>query len=113
MKTVLLALLAALTLSYIVVWGRRLVTRARTPGTEALDGPPTPRHLAIGFVTNFFDTLGIGSFAPTTAAFKFWRVVPDEDIPGTLNIGHALAAITQAFIYITIVEVHGRQSWRR
>jgi hypothetical protein len=27
--------------------------------------------LAIGFVTNFFDTLGIGSFAPTDAAFKF------------------------------------------
>ena len=35
-------------------------------------------HLAIGFVTNFFDTLGIGSFAPTTAAFKFRGVVADE-----------------------------------
>jgi uncharacterized membrane protein YfcA len=105
MKTILLACLAAVTLGYIAVWTRRLVTHARTEGPERLDGPPTPFQLVIGFVTNFFDTLGIGSFAPTTAAFKFWKVVPDEDIPGTLNIGHALAAVTQAFIYITIVEV--------
>jgi uncharacterized membrane protein YfcA len=105
MKTILLACLAAVTLAYIVIWARRLVTHARTVGPEKLDGPPTALQLGIGFVTNFFDTLGIGSFAPTTAAFKFWHVVPDEDIPGTLNAGHALAAITQAFIYITIVEV--------
>ena len=45
----------------------------------------------IGFVTNFFDTLGIGSFAPTTSLFKFFRLAPDEKIPGTLNVGHALA----------------------
>jgi len=105
MKTILLACLAVVTLGYIAIWIRRLVTHARTDGTERLDGPPSVLQLAIGFVTNFFDTLGIGSFAPTTAAFKFWHVVPDEDIPGTLNIGHALAAVTQAFIYITIVEV--------
>ena len=40
---------------------------------------------AIGFVTNFFDTLGIGSFATTTSLYKFLRFVPDERIPGTLN----------------------------
>jgi len=104
-KTILLASLAVVSLGYIVIWWRRLATHARTEGTERLEGPPTPAQLGIGFVTNFFDTLGIGSFAPTTAAFKFWHVVPDEDIPGTLNAGHALAAVTQAFIYITIVDV--------
>ena len=31
---------------------------------------PTPLHLFIGPVTNFFDTLGIGSFAPTTSMFR-------------------------------------------
>ena len=31
--------------------------------------------------------------------------MPDEQIPGTLNVGHALPTIVQAFIFITIVEV--------
>jgi uncharacterized membrane protein YfcA len=58
-----------------------------------------------GFVTNFFDTLGIGSFAPTTAVFKMMKLVPDELIPGTLNVGHTLPTIAQALIFIAIVEV--------
>ena len=69
---------------------------------------PAPAHLATGFVTNFFDTLGIGSFATTTAAFKFARMVPDRLIPGTLNVGHTLPVILQAFIYIAVVEVDAR-----
>jgi uncharacterized membrane protein YfcA len=60
---------------------------------------------AIGFVTNFFDTLGIGSFAPTTALFKFQRRIRDEDIPGTLNAGHTLPTIAQALIFIAVVSV--------
>jgi uncharacterized membrane protein YfcA len=66
---------------------------------------PSPAHVGVGFVTNFFDTLGIGSFAPTTAIFKFFKMVPDRLIPGTLNVGHTLGAITQTFIYTTIIEV--------
>ena len=54
---------------------------------------PTPLQLAIGFVTNFFDTLGIGSFATTTAFYKLRRLVPVKLIPGTLNVGHALPTI--------------------
>jgi uncharacterized membrane protein YfcA len=56
-------------------------------------------------VTNFFDTLGIGSFATTTAIFKFRNMVPDERIPATLNVGHTLPVIFQAFIYIAVIEV--------
>jgi uncharacterized membrane protein YfcA len=63
--------------------------------------------LGIGFVTNFFDTLGIGSFAPTTAFFKFLRLVDDKAIPGTLNVGHALPVVTQAVIFITVIQVEG------
>src|SRR2546430_4286401 len=44
--------------------------------------------IAIGVVTDFLDTLGIGSFAPTTALFKFRGAPADELIPGTLNVGH-------------------------
>lgn len=65
----------------------------------------TPLETAIGFVTNFFDTLGIGSFAPTTSLFKFFKLVPDEKIPGTLNVGHTLPTIVEALVFIAIVGV--------
>jgi uncharacterized membrane protein YfcA len=64
--------------------------------------------IGIGFVTNFFDTLGIGSFATTTSLYKFLRFVPDERIPGTLNVGHALPTILEAAIFIVIVAVEPR-----
>ena len=66
---------------------------------------PGPLHLLIGFATNFFDTLGIGSFAPTTAVFRLWRLVDDEKIPGTMIVGHALPVLTQALFFISVVEV--------
>jgi uncharacterized membrane protein YfcA len=72
-------------------------------------GWPGPLEVAIGFVTNFFDTLGIGSFATTTAAFRLMRLVPDELIPGTLLVGHALPVIAQALIFITVVDVNPAQ----
>lgn len=66
---------------------------------------PTPIELLIGFVTDFFDTLGIGSFAPTTAIYKLRRIVADELIPGTLNVGHAPSAVAEALIFVTAVVV--------
>ena len=66
---------------------------------------PTIMELGVGFVTNFFDTLRIGSFAPTTALFKLKNLVPDQWIPGTLNVGHTPPVIVQAFFFIAIVEV--------
>jgi len=66
---------------------------------------PTWLQGAIGFVTAFFDTLGIGSFATTTSVYKLRSLVPVKLIPGTLNVGHAPATITQAFIYTQIVPV--------
>src|SRR5262245_45203465 len=66
---------------------------------------PSGLLLLIGFVTNFFDTLGIGSFATTTSIYKLKNLVRDEAIPGTLNVGHTLPTIVQAFIYIGIVDV--------
>lgn len=66
---------------------------------------PGALHTAIGFISNFFDTLGIGSFATTTSMYRLWKLVKDELLPGTLNVGHTLPTITQAFIYIAIVEV--------
>jgi uncharacterized membrane protein YfcA len=66
---------------------------------------PSLLQLGVGFVTNFFDTLGIGSFATTTTIFKIGRMVRDELIPGTMNVGHTLPTILQAFLYISIIQV--------
>jgi uncharacterized membrane protein YfcA len=97
-KTLLFAALGLVTVVFVAAWIRAARRRSASE-------PPGPFGLAIGFVTNFFDTLGIGSFAPTTSIFKLKGVVPDELIPGTLNVGHALPTIAQAFIFIAIVEV--------
>lgn len=59
----------------------------------------------IGFIANFFDTLGIGSFAQLTAFFKFFKLVPDRIIPGTLNVSCCIPVILEALIFMTIIEV--------
>src|ERR1700742_3656286 len=66
---------------------------------------PTPFEILVGFVTDFFDTLGIGSFAPTTAIYKLRRMVPDELIPGTLNVGHTPSAIAESLIFVTAIAI--------
>jgi uncharacterized membrane protein YfcA len=99
--TVLLVALGAFTLFYVVV----IAVGVKRAGAEQGATAPTPLGIVIGFVTNFFDALGIGSFATTTTAFRATRMVPDEQIPGTLNAGHTLPTIAQAFVFITIVQV--------
>ncbi|HMD50652.1 MAG TPA: sulfite exporter TauE/SafE family protein [Bryobacteraceae bacterium] len=88
--------LGIFTVGWVWVWFQG---KGRAPGV------PTLFELLLGFVTNFFDTLGIGSFAPTTAIFKFRRMVPDEKIPGTLNVGHSIPTLTEAFLFIAFVNV--------
>jgi uncharacterized membrane protein YfcA len=102
-KVGLLLALAVFTIFYIVTLvAGVMAARRKTPPADAA---PTAPGVGLGFVTNFFDTLGIGSFAPTTSAFRFFKMVRDEYIPGTMNVGHTLPTITQAFIYTTIVPV--------
>jgi len=69
--------------------------------------PQWPRlgDLVIGFITEFLDALGIGSFAPTTALFKLRGSPRDELIPGTLNVGHNLGAIVETVVFVTAVQV--------
>ncbi len=100
-KAAILAALAGFTLAYAAVLAASVHSVCRTGAAWI----PSAAHLITGFVTNFFDTLGIGSFATSTALFKFRRMVPDKLIPGTLNAGHTLPTIFQAFIYIAAIEV--------
>jgi uncharacterized membrane protein YfcA len=95
--TTLLALLVVLG----VVFTYQLLAKARERGQLR----PSLESIGLGAVTNFFDTLGIGSFATTTAYIKLRRLIPDTFIPATLNVGHALPTIAQALIFINLVRV--------
>lgn len=62
--------------------------------------------IIIGFITDFLDVLGIGSFATTTLGFKVTKFLKnDQLLPGTLNAGHTLPVILEAFLFITVVQV--------
>ena len=95
-KALLLTALALLAVTFIALWWR--AARGVTPF-------PTWREIAVGVVTDFLDTLGIGSYATTTSLYKLGRMIPDEEIPGTMNIGHAVPTFAEAFILIALVAV--------
>ena len=99
-KTYLIVALLAFAVIFIVAW-----YRLGKPQGEDDRGLPGPLLIFIGFFTNFWDTLGIGSFAPTTSLFRFTKTVPDERIPGTLNVGHTLPTFIQAIVFTKIVAV--------
>jgi len=96
-RAALFVLLAGVGIAFCAFWYRH----AQRTGSIR----PTWLHLAIGAVTDFFDTLGVGSFATTTSMYKLKNVVDDANIPGTLNVGHMVPTLAQAFIYIAVVEV--------
>lgn len=102
-KVGLLTLLALLGGGFIWQWLR--TEHGRVPAQRRARERRFSMLVLIGAVTNFFDTLGVGSFATTTSIFRLGRVVEDEDIPGTLNVGHALPTLAEAFIYIGLVKV--------
>jgi len=97
-KLILFSALALVNIAFVLAWIR---AARRTPIRERV----TPVDILIGFVTDFFDTLGIGSFATTTALFKLRGKPADELIPGTLNIGHNASAVLDTIIMVTIVAV--------
>jgi uncharacterized membrane protein YfcA len=107
--TALMSALGVLTLVYVAGWRRAVMAvrgLANRPASPATDTRfPTPVMIGLGAVTNFFDALGIGSFATSTAAFRFLKMVPDRVIPGTLNAGHTLPTISQAFIFTSLIPV--------
>lgn len=102
----LFLVLGALAAIYVLRWGSALYrSRALTPGAPERAAAPGLVHTIIGFATNFFDTLGIGSFATTTTTYKLSGLVPDERIPGTMLVGHTLPVVVQAFAFISVVSV--------
>lgn len=98
MKTALFIALGIVAATFLAIWIADIRSRRDWPVPGLRDG-------FIGLITNFFDTLGIGSYAPTTSFFKLWGTVPDEQIPGTLNVGHTVPTVIEAFIFISVIHV--------
>jgi len=99
--TVLLIALGIFAAGYLYVFVKGL-------RRDAADGQvltTKPVMGLISFVANFFDTLGVGSYATTTAMVRFFKLMPDEKIPGSLNVGYVLPTMIQA--YVTIHGVSG------
>src|SRR3954447_4883396 len=96
MLIALLIILGIAVLAYGSALVRAAVRQRATPGLEAL---------GLGLVVNFLDTLGVGSFAPTTAWFKFRCMVPDRLIPQTLLCGLTPPAMTESVIYLILLGV--------
>jgi uncharacterized membrane protein YfcA len=97
-KVGLLTVLVLVNIAFVIgwVWAARRYRLRERPGLA---------DIAIGVVTDFLDTLGIGSFAPTTALFKFRGAPADELIPGTLNVGHNSSAFLETVLFVTAVTV--------
>lgn len=93
--------LAAITVWFAAVFGMDFMKHKDNLEADTSWG----KMLGIGFITDFFDTLGIGSFAPTVALSKMFKQVHDRVIPGTLNVAHTVPVVIEALIFITVIEV--------
>jgi uncharacterized membrane protein YfcA len=93
----LIALVVPLTLA-VLLFSFVLVRAAVTTRSA-----PSPEALIIGVIVNFFDALGIGSFAPTAAWLKFRKLVPDGLIPQTMLVGLTPPSIAEAIIFLLLL----------
>ena len=100
MTTAVLLVLAIFGLVFTIIFVKDIINNK-----NKLENNSWVKLGGIGFVTNFFDALGIGSFATATALLKIFDQSEDRLIPGTLNVGFTLAVILEAFIFIKSIEV--------
>lgn len=101
MITGVLGVLGALTAYFAYIFGMDMKDNKENLNPNNSWGKVT----AIGFFTNFFDTLGIGSFAPTTALLRGFKQIEDRVLPGTLNVSCTIPVVLEAFIFMTVIEV--------
>ncbi|MBF8969931.1 sulfite exporter TauE/SafE family protein [Streptococcus mitis] len=101
MVTMILTILIVLCLIYLTALGRRASLR------ELFEtGPKAVTGFFIGFIADFLDTLGIGSFLTTTTLFRAARYLDDDrQLPGTLNVMHTLPTLVEALFFISVVQV--------
>lgn len=102
MLKLMLTLLAGVTAWFTTVYAKDF-----TANKKNLDKSVFKTGIIIGFITDFFDAIGVGSFATTTAILKLNKKVnvPDKLLPGTLNVAHTLPMVTQAFMSLAVISV--------
>lgn len=98
--TAILSVLGVLTGVFAIQFGRDL-----SKNREGWSETSAVKLLGVGFITDFMDALGIGSFSPTTSLWKVGNMVEDRLIPGSLNVGHTIPVVLEAFMFITVVDV--------
>lgn len=103
--TALLVILGVLTLAFVVVFIQDLIKHKDEMIKESHAIKNFIVTSIIGFVVNFFDTLGIGSFAPSTALLRVTKTTEDRLIPGTLNVACCIPVVAEAFLFISGVKV--------
>ncbi|WP_300277138.1 sulfite exporter TauE/SafE family protein [Peptacetobacter sp.] len=105
MVNLIRVVLGVLTAIYAVMFGKDYVESAKN-GKLAEEQEGWVKPGIIGFIANFGDTLGIGSFAPIVAMSKFTKMkVHDKQIPGMLNVSCTIPVVTEALIFTTTIEV--------
>lgn len=72
---------------------------------DELDRSKMGYNSLISAIANFFDTLGIGSYAIATSAWKFNKSISDDLIPGTLNVAFGIPICVEATITMTRIDV--------
>ncbi|MFL6856735.1 MAG: hypothetical protein ACJ8EB_02375, partial [Allosphingosinicella sp.] len=96
MLTAIVALLAG-----AILLNAMLLARAAI----AARAMPTLEMLGLGALVNFFDTLGIGSFATTAAWLRFRRLVPDRLIPPTMLVGLTPPSMAESVVFLILLGV--------
>jgi uncharacterized membrane protein YfcA len=91
MLIALLVPIVLATILFTIVLVKAAVAKGATPTTETI---------GLGAVVSFFDTLGIGCFAPSTAWLKFRHLVPDRLIPPTILVGLTVTAVVESIIFL-------------
>lgn len=93
----------AVLLIYVVILFGRDIYKHRHENDGSI-----PKAAGIGFITNFFDALGIGSYAPTTMLLKLTKYLKsDKLIPGTLTVACSIPVIAEAFLFTNTIKVEG------
>ena len=98
--TILLIIMGIFAAVFFVVLVRDVLAHK-----DELDKTKLGYNSIISMMANFLDTLGIGSYAIATSAWKFNKSVRDDLIPGTLNVAFGIPICVEATITMTRIEM--------
>lgn len=82
-----------------------MIIRDTVKHKEELEMKKGPLLFFMGMLVDFFDTWGIGCYAPNMALFKFTNTCRDDLVPGTLNLAHTVPVAIEGILFMTFVEI--------